>query len=50
MYWKGMRNTIQKYIKNCHKWQVNKWQKRKYGKLPTKLVIQNTWEALPLTL
>ena len=24
MYWKGMRNTIRKFFKNCHKCQVNK--------------------------
>ena len=24
MYWKGMRNTICKFVKNCHKWKVNK--------------------------
>jgi len=45
VYRKGMRNTIRKYIKNCHKCQVIKQHKHKYGKLPTKLVIQNTWEA-----
>ena len=41
MYWTGMRSTIRKYVKNCHKCQVNKRHKHKYGKLPTKLAIQN---------
>jgi hypothetical protein len=50
MYWKGIRNIIQKYVKNCHKFQVNNWHKHKYGKLPTKLVIQNPWEALCVDL
>ena len=50
MYWKGMQNTIQKYVKNCRKCQVNKWHKHKYGKVPTKLVIQNPWEALYVDL
>ena len=50
MYWKGMPNTIQKYVKNCHKCQVNKWHKHKYGKLPSKLVIKNPWEALCVDL
>ncbi len=27
MYWTVMQNTIQKYVKNCHKFQVNKWHK-----------------------
>ena len=29
---------------------INKRQKRKYGKLPTKLVITNPWEALCVDL
>ena len=41
-----MRNTVHKYVKNCHKCQVNKQHKIKYGKLPTKLVITNPWEVL----
>ena len=36
LYWKGMRNTIRKYVKNCHKCQVNKQHKHKYFKVPTK--------------
>ena len=50
IYWTGMRTTIWKYVKNCHKCQVNKWHKHKYGKLPTKLVIRNPWEALCVDL
>ena len=50
MYWTGMRSTVRKYVKNCHKCQVNKWHKHKYGKLPTKLVIRNPWEALCVDL
>ena len=34
MYWKGMRNTIRKFVKNCRKCQVNKRQKHKYGETP----------------
>ena len=45
MYWKGMQHTIQSHVKKCHSWQVNKGQKHKYGKLPTKLAITNPWEA-----
>jgi hypothetical protein len=47
---KGMQNTISKYVKNCHKCQINKGHKHKYGKLPTKLVRQNPWEALCIDL
>jgi hypothetical protein len=45
-----MRTTVRNYVKNCHKCQVNKWHKLKYGKSPTKLVIQNPWEALCVDL
>ena len=41
-----MRSTIQSHVKNCRTCQVNKQHKHKYGKLPTKLVITNPWEAL----
>ena len=50
MYWKGMRNTIRKFVKNCRKCQVNKRQKHKCWKLPTKLVITNPWEVLCVDL
>jgi hypothetical protein len=50
LYWKGMRNTIRSHVKNCRTCQVNKWHKHQYGKLPTKLVITNPWEALCVDL
>eukprot|EP00804_Cyclotella_cryptica_P015712 CCRYP_013381-RA/>CCRYP_013381-RA protein AED:0.60 eAED:-0.14 QI:0/0/0/1/0/0/2/0/736 len=50
MYWKGMHNTIRKYVKNCHACQVNKRHKHKYGKLPTKITITNPWEVLCVDL
>ena len=50
MYWKGMRNTVRSHVKNCQTCQVNKRHKHKYGKLPTKLVITNPWEALCVDL
>ena len=42
--------TIQSFVKNCKKCQVNKQHKHKYGKLPTKRVIINPWEALRVDL
>jgi hypothetical protein len=39
MYWKGMRRSVRPHVKKCHKCQVNKCSKHKYGKLPTKLVV-----------
>eukprot|EP00804_Cyclotella_cryptica_P008335 CCRYP_020979-RA/>CCRYP_020979-RA protein AED:0.34 eAED:0.30 QI:0/0/0/0.5/0/0/2/0/355 len=50
MYWKGMQNTIRKYVKNCHACQVNKRHKHKYGKLPTTIIITNPWEVLCVDL
>ena len=35
MYWKGMRRSVRAHVKKCHKCQVNKRRKHKYGKLPT---------------
>ena len=45
-----MRNTIHKFVENCCKCQINKQQRHKYGKLPTKLVITNPWEVLCVDL
>ena len=50
MYWKGMQNTIRSHVKKCHSCQVNKRQKHKYGKLPTKLAITTPWEAVCVDL
>ena len=50
MYWKGMQHTVQSHAKNCHNCKVNKRQKLKYGKLPTKLAITNPWEAVCVDL
>ncbi len=50
IYWKGMRNTIWKYVKNCRACQVNKRDNHKYGKLPTKFFITNPWEVLCVVL
>ena len=35
-----MRKDVQYYVKNCKSCQVNKHKKLKYGKLPSKLVIE----------
>jgi hypothetical protein len=50
MYWKGMRTTIQKYIKSCKSFQVNKRHSHKYGHLPPKLVITAPWKVLGVDL
>jgi hypothetical protein len=50
MYWKGMRTTIQRYVKTCQSCQVNKKHSQKYGHLPPKLVITTPWKALCVDL
>jgi hypothetical protein len=46
MCWKGMRTTIQRYVKTCRSCQVNKRHSQKYGHLPPKLVIAAPWKKL----
>ncbi len=50
IYWKGMRTTIQRYIKTCRSCQVNKRYNQKYGHLPPKLVITTPWKVLCVDL
>ena len=50
MYWTNMRNDFQTYIKSCKSCQVNLCKKHKYGKLPTKQVIDTPWEYLYVDL
>ncbi len=50
MYWKGMRTTIQKYVKSCRSCQVNRRHSQKYGYLPPKRVITTPWKALCVDL
>ncbi len=50
MYWKGMRTTIQRYIKSCRSCQVNKRHNKKQEHLTPKLVITTPWKALCVDL
>ncbi len=50
MYWKGMRRSVRAHVKKCHKCQVNKRRKHKYGKLPTKLVVTKPWNTVCVDL
>ncbi len=50
MYWKGMRTTIQRYMKSCRSCQVNKTHSLRYGRVPPKLVITISWRALCVDL
>ncbi len=50
MYWKGMRNTIQKYVKSCRSCQTNKRHSLRYGYVPPKLVITTPWRVVCVDL
>ncbi len=45
MYWKGMRNTIRKYLKSCRSCQVDKGHSLRYGHIPPKLVMTTPWKV-----
>ena len=50
MYWKNMRNLVRSHTKSCKSCQINKCKKQKYGKVPTKQVIDTPWEYLCVDL
>ena len=50
MYWTNLRQTVRSHVKNCKSCQINKKQSKKYGKLPTKMVVTTPWEALCVDL
>jgi hypothetical protein len=50
IYWKGMCNSIRKYVKSCRSCQVNKRHSLRYGHVPPKLVITTPWKALCIDL
>ena len=50
IYWKGIRSTIRSKTKSCKTCQVNKKRIRKYGHLPSKIMISTPWEALCVDL
>jgi len=50
LYWKGLRRSVRAHVKKCHKCQVNKRRKHKYGKLPTKIVVTKPWHTLCVDL
>jgi hypothetical protein len=50
MYWKGIHTTIQRYVKSCRSYQVNKRHSLRYGHVPPKLVMTTPWRALCVDL
>ena len=45
-----MQHSVCAYVKKCHKRQVNKQRRYKYGKLPPKLALTTPWKALCVDL
>ena len=43
MYWKGMRQQIQRHTKVCPRCQISKRHKKKYGHLPPKIATIAPW-------
>jgi hypothetical protein len=50
MCWKGMCNTIRKYVKSCRSCQIYKRRSLEYGHVPIKLLIMTLWRALCVDL
>ena len=50
MYWEHMRASVRKHTKNCESCQKGKVNRKKYGKLPTKLAVVKPWEYLAVDL
>ena len=49
-HWKGMQPQIQAFTKTCHKCQVSKKQRKKYGKLPPKQAEVTPWKRVNVDL
>ena len=50
MYWKSLRSDLRRHVKRCPTCQVSKKRKRKYGKLPVKLVETVPWRGVCVDL
>jgi hypothetical protein len=50
IYWKGMHTTIRSLTKSCRSCQIEKRWNLKYGHLPPKTIISNSWECLCVNL
>ena len=50
MHWPGLRKDVRSFVKTCKTCQVQKRKKQKFGKLPTKQVIDKPWEYLCVDL
>ena len=50
MHWPGLRKDVRSFVKTCKTCQVQKHKNKKFGKLPTKQVIDKPWEYLCVDL
>ena len=50
MYWRSLRSDVRHHVKACPIFQKGKKRKRKYGKLPVKLVEVVPWRGVSVDL
>ena len=50
LYWRGMRADIKKFTRKCHRCQLGKKRKRKYGHLPPKEAETIPWRTVCVDL
>ena len=50
LYWEKMEDDIRQYVKQCKTCQRFKKQKKKYGKLPPKIVDLTSWDTVCIDL
>ena len=50
MTWKGLRETVRRYVKFCTQCQKCKHTRKKHGKLPEKYVEMEPWRTLCIDL
>ena len=50
LYWKGMKNDIENYVKKCPTCQMTKPSNKNYGHLPAKTAETTPWEQLCVDL
>ena len=50
MYWKHMRQDIERHVQTCKKYQLGKKCKIQYGKLPVKKAVTTPWRCVNVDL
>ena len=49
-YWPNLDKSVQEYVKTCHKCQISKKQRKKYGHLPPKKAEDVPWNRVNVDL